>query len=116
MHDFRMLEVICEIVAKSAQLKSSKPLYSNSRAPAFVKLRDTALFLIRSKTQLSFAEIGRPFGREHSSIHTAVRREEMRLQRNPPRADKTTWVEYHARLVREIDRAIADAVELALPN
>jgi chromosomal replication initiation ATPase DnaA len=55
MHDFRMLEVICEIVAKSAQLKSSKPLYSNSRAPAFVKLRDTALFLIRSKTQLSFA-------------------------------------------------------------
>jgi hypothetical protein len=103
MHDFRMLEVICEIVAKSAQLKSSKPLYSNSRAPAFVKLRDTALFLIRSKTQLS-------------SIYTAVRREEMRLQRNPPRADKTTWVEYHARLVREIDRAIVDAVELALPN
>jgi chromosomal replication initiation ATPase DnaA len=116
MHDFRMLEVIVEVVAKSAQLKSPKLLYSSSRAPALVKLRDTVLFLIRTKTQLSFAEIGRPFGRKHSSILTAVRREEMRLQRNPPRSDKATWAEYHARLMCEVDRAVADAVALSLPN
>jgi chromosomal replication initiation ATPase DnaA len=116
MHDFQLLGIIVEVVARSAQLKATKTLYSSNRAPALVKLRDTALFLIRAKTELSLAEIGRPFGRDHSSVHTAIQRETERLKRNIPRSDKSTWTEYHARLSTEIDKMIADAVVAALPN
>jgi hypothetical protein len=116
MHDFQVLAIVVEVVAASAQLKTTKLLYSGNRAPALVKLRDTALFLIRAKTTLSLPEIGRFFKRDHSSIHTAIEREGLRLKRNPPRADKLSWAEYHARLQSEIDKAVAAVVAPSLPN
>jgi hypothetical protein len=116
MHDFQLLEIVVDVVAKSAQLKTTKLLYSSNRAPALVKLRDTALFLIRAQTTLSLPEIGRFFRRDHSSVHTAIQREGLRLKRNLPRADKLSWTEYHARLQSEIDKAVAAAVAPVLPN
>jgi chromosomal replication initiation ATPase DnaA len=116
MHDFQILPIIVEVVAKSAGLRKIKRLYSNERAPSMVKLRDTVLFLIRQKTALSLEEIGRPFKKDHSTILGAIRREEARLARNPPRTDGLTWKAYHDRLLTEIATAIEKASIVELPN
>jgi Bacterial dnaA protein helix-turn-helix len=116
MHDFQVLSIIVEVVAKMAGLKTTKRLYGNERAPSLIKLRDTALYLIRTKTSLSLEEIGRPFNKGHTVVLVAVRREELRLQRCPPRADKLTWPQYHERIMAEVDKAIAVATAAPLVN
>jgi hypothetical protein len=118
MHDFEVLKLIVETVAKAAKLKSSKPLYDMGRHPALSKLRDTTLFLVRAKTKLSYAEIGRAFRRDHATILCAVRREEQRLTRGlPPRPDGRTLQQWHAFLSQQIDAAIAAAtISNPLPN
>ena len=74
-------------------------------------------FLARKKTSLSYPEIGRVFwGRDHSTIVAAVKREQMRLDRKLLHPDNRTWEEWHAFLLREIDKAIEAATTVHLPN
>ena len=92
MHDFQLLGIVVNVIAKMANLKTPKKLYSSKdRSPALVKMRDTIFYLLRQKTELSFGEIGRPFGKDHSTVMSAIRREGLRLERNPARVDKLTW-------------------------
>lgn len=110
MHDFQILSIVVEVVAEMARIPASK-LYKAARTPTYVKLRDTIFFLIRAKTQLSLPEIGRAFGRDHSSVLVAVKREAQRLERNLRRSDGLTWSAYHERIKTMIDEKIALALK-----
>jgi chromosomal replication initiation ATPase DnaA len=117
MHDFQVLDIIIATVARVAGLKRPEELKARKRHPALVKLRDTVCFLARKKTGLSYPEIGRVFwGRDHSTILAAVKREQMRLDRQLRHSSNRTWGEWHAFLICEIDKAIEAAAPAHLPN
>lgn len=118
MHDYDILKLIVTVVAKAAGLKQEKRLYEMARYPTLSKLRDTALYLIRKRTKLSFPEIGKAFHRDHSTILVAVKREETRLGRPlPKRPDGRTLKEWHDHLLAQVDAAIAEVTKTTnLPN
>ena len=111
MHDFAILNLVAATVAEAGGLRSPKQLYDMRRHPTLAKLRDTTLFLIRAKTQLSYEEIGRAFRRDRSTIICAVKREEERLRRVLPlRPDGRTLQQWHEFLSKKIDEAVAASV------
>jgi hypothetical protein len=117
MHDTEILKLIVAVVAKAAGLKRSDQMYAMGKHPNLSKLRDTALYLIRKKTTLSYPEIAMAFHRDHSSIISAVKRENLRLSRTlPRRPDGKTLTEWHAFLLQQVESAIAAQVATNLPN
>jgi hypothetical protein len=109
MHDYDILKLITEVVATASGCKV-KDLYALGRAPSLCRVRETALYLIRQKTSLSYPEIGKFFtGRHHTTIISAVNHEKGHLGRQlPKRSDGRTLQEWHAFLLVKIDAAIVE--------
>jgi chromosomal replication initiator protein len=59
---------------------SSADLLSPRRAPNLVRARQLAMFVARSQTDRSLAEIARAFGRDHSTVLHSLRTVERRLE------------------------------------
>lgn len=59
---------------------SSADLLSPRRAPQLVRARQLAMFVARSNTDRSLAEIARAFGRDHSTVLHSIRTIERRLE------------------------------------
>jgi chromosomal replication initiation ATPase DnaA len=116
MHDTEILHLIVAVVAAAAKLRVPKLLYEMSKYPTLSKLRDTALFLIRAKTTLSYPEIATIFGRSPVTIMVAVAREAERLRRDLPlRPDGRTLQQWHDVLLQRVDAAIAEALAKSTP-
>jgi chromosomal replication initiation ATPase DnaA len=107
MDDFRMAELLIDVVARAGGVKV-KQLRGRSTQATLCKLRDTARFLIRQRTKLSFPEIGKLFGgQDHSSVMAACRREQMRLDRNLVHAASgLTWHSWHAHILALLDQEL----------
>lgn len=107
MDDFRLAQVLIEIVARAGGVKV-KQLRGRSTQATLCKLRDTARFLIRQRTKLSFPEIGKLFGgQDHSSVLVAVRREQMRLDRQLAHAASgMTWQAWHNHILALLDQEV----------
>lgn len=116
MNAFEIVRRLQEVVAKEAGLKSVRELLAHDHELRKAKFRDSAIYLARTKTDLSLEKLGELFGaRHHTTLVGAVRREKARLQRHPPRPDKRTWPEWHDYLYK---KAVADTLPLpkaALP-
>ena len=116
MHDYQICDIVVSVVSDIAQLRAVKKLYSPDRTPSICKIRDTVLYVVRQKTQLSSNEIGRIFQRDHASILAAVKREAERLRRKIPWHGGKTWVEYHEMIMVRVDAIITETVSLQLFN
>jgi hypothetical protein len=114
MDDFRLAEMIIVVVARAGGVKA-KRLKGRETQATISKLRDTARFLIREKTSLSFPEIGKLFGgQDHSSVIAAVRREQMRLDRGLPHLPSgLTWSAWHAHILALLGQDIAAVTAVA---
>ena len=58
-------------------------LLSSRRTPDVVRARQVAIYLVRELTELSLAEIGRHFDRDHSTIVYAIRMTTRKLNSDP---------------------------------
>ena len=107
MDDFRLAQVLIEIVARAGGVKV-KQLRGRSTQATLCKLRDTARFLIRQRTKLSYSEIGKLFrGQDHSSVLVAVRREQMRLDRKLVHtASGMSWYSWHDHILALLDQEV----------
>jgi chromosomal replication initiation ATPase DnaA len=109
MDDFLLADVIIDTVARAGGVKR-RDLCGRRAAATLAKLRDTARFLIRQRTKLSFPEIATLFGRQnHTSVMAAVRREQTRLDRNVPHAaSQLTQTAWHAHLLALVDQELIE--------
>jgi hypothetical protein len=114
MDDFRLAEMLIAVVARAGGVKV-KRLKGRETQATISKLRDTARFLIRKKTSLSFPEIGKLFqGQDHSSVIAAVRREQMRLDRGLPHLPSgLTWSAWHDHILGLLGQDIAAVTAVA---
>jgi hypothetical protein len=118
MDDFRLAELLIAVVARAGGVKV-KDLRGRRVAATFCKLRDTARFLIRQRTSLSFPEIGKLFGgQNHASVMAACRREQMRLDRGlVHHPSGLTWSAWHAHVIALLDQELAElAAEAVAPK
>lgn len=108
MDDFRLAELLIAVVARAGGV-SIKDLRGRRVLATLCKLRDTARFLIRKRTSLSFAEIGTLFGgQNHCSVMAACRREQLRLDRRlAHQPSSLTWSAWHDHIVALLDQEIA---------
>jgi chromosomal replication initiator protein len=74
-----------EIVAETARAygQTIEALRSRSRKQLFVRLRQIAMYLARLYTDASLADIGRAFGRDHTSVMYAIDVVERRIVERP---------------------------------
>ena len=63
-------------------------IMSYHRNMPFIEMRHVAMWLCRQMTALSYPEIGRQFRRDHTSVLSAVRKIQSRVDRNPEYGDK----------------------------
>lgn len=111
MNAFEIVRRLQEVVAKEAGLKSVRELLAHDHELRKAKFRDSAIYLARTKTDLSLEKLGELFGaRHHTTLVGAVRREKARLQRHPPRPDKRTWPEWHDYLYKKAMEGAESAV------
>lgn len=118
MDDFRLAELLIAVVARAGGVKV-KDLRGRKVQSTICKLRDTARFLIRQKTSLSFPEIGKLFGgQDHSSVMAACRREQMRLDRKlVHHPSELTWSAWHNHIGALLDQELAElSVEGTAPK
>lgn len=112
MDDYRRAELIIAAVARMGGVKEAA-LRGRKTPPTLCKLRDTARFLIRHQTELSLPEIGKLFGgQDHTTVLAAVRREQLRLERNAPQRQRPrplTYAEWHAQILAEVAQDTAEA-------
>jgi hypothetical protein len=96
MTDLELVRRLQEVAVAEAGLKNVRELLKTDHTWRKAKFRDAVIYIARTKTALSLQEIGNLFGaRHHTTILSAVRREEHRLTRKPLRHDKRTWPEWH---------------------
>ena len=77
------VDQLIQIVAEQHQVPEDK-VRGTSRAAASVRARQAAILLARELTDLSLNELGNRFGgRDHSTIHNAIRRAEHLLEQDP---------------------------------
>lgn len=112
MTDFEFVERTIEVVSKEAGFKHPMELLRNSREYYAAKFRDDAIFLARENTGLSFPQLGSLFKRHYSSVIFAYRRAQMRREKNPPRKDKRSWMEWHNYLLERV-RACENSMPVA---
>ena len=62
---------------------SAKELRSNSRISRISKARQMAMYLARNLTDLSTTDIGKEFGKNHSTVLQAVRKIEKEIEKDP---------------------------------
>jgi len=118
MDDFRLADLLIAVVARAGGV-NVKDLRGRRAHATLCKLRDTARFLIRKKTALSFPEIGKLFsGQDHSSVMAACRREQMRLDRKlVHRPSGLTWAAWHEHVGALLDQELAElAAEVVAPK
>jgi hypothetical protein len=118
MDDFRLADLLIDAVARAGGVKV-KDLRGRRVQATFCKLRDTARFLIRQRTSLSFPEIGRLFsGQNHSSVMAACRREKTRLDHGlVHHPSGLTWMAWHAHIGALLDQELAElAAEVVAPK
>lgn len=118
MDDFRLADLLISVVARAGGVKV-KDLRGRRVLATLCKLRDTARFLIRQKTSLSFPEIGRLFGgQDHSSVMAACRRERLRLDRGlVHHPSGLTWTAWHSHIEALLNQELAElAVEASAPK
>lgn len=121
MDDFRLAELLIAVVARAGGV-TVRLLRGRRVQTTLCKLRDTARFLIRQKTSLSFPEIGKLFGgqggQEHSSVMAACRREQMRLDRKVVHhSSGLTWSAWHGHIEELLNQELAElAVEATAPK
>jgi len=109
MDDFQLAELLIAVVARVGGVKE-KRLRGRGTPPTLCKLRDTARFLIRQRTRLSYPEIARLFNQDHSSVIAAVQREQLRLDRGLPHLPSgLTWSAWHTHILALLDQDIAGA-------
>lgn len=76
-----MTQSMCAIVRQVAE-RHGVPVHhvvGVSRSPEHVKPRTEAMYLIRETGRFSYPQIGRFFGRDHSTVIAAVRRHKLGL-------------------------------------
>jgi hypothetical protein len=113
VNDFDLIRSLQQVAVKEAGLKSVRELLAHDHEHRKAKFRDSIIYLVRIKTDVTLEEIGELFGaRHHTTILGAIRREKHRLLRKPPRKDKRTWVEWHEYLYNEATVVAEPAVEL----
>jgi hypothetical protein len=118
MDDFRLAELLIEVVARAGGV-AVKALRGRRVHATLCKLRDTARFLIRRRTSLSYPEIGTLFGgQNHASVMAACRREQLRLDRRVAhRPSGLTWSAWHEHIGALLDQELAElAVEVSAPK
>jgi len=118
MDDFRLAALLIAVVARAGGV-NEKDLRGRRAHATLCKLRDTARFLIRKKTALSFPEIGKLFGgQDHSSVIAACRREQMRLDRGlGHHPSGLTWSAWHDHILILLNQELAEfAAEAVAPK
>jgi chromosomal replication initiation ATPase DnaA len=100
MNDLDLIRSLQRVAAEEAGLKRGvRELLAHDHEQRKAKFRDSIIYLARLKTDIKLEEIGKMFGaRHHTTILGAIRREEARLKRKPPRKDGRTWEEWHEHL------------------
>lgn len=114
MDDFLLAETIVRVVARAGGVKV-QVLRGRRVHSTLNKLRDTARYLIRQKTGLSFAEIGKLFGgQNHASVMSAVAREKLRLERRAVHASGIAWEDWHKHVLALVDQDLVEAAAEAV--
>ena len=65
---YKLIEITAELSDLDVEV-----LCTNREAPVFLA-RATAMWIMRNHLGMSLSEIGRAFGRDHSTVHNALRR------------------------------------------
>lgn len=68
------IQAICEEVSSHFGYVTLDDITSRSRTKSVAEARAVAMWLAREKLGLSYPELGREFGRDHTSCITAVRK------------------------------------------
>ena len=58
---------------------SEETLRSQSRKRKHIKARDAVVYLLKEFTSLSLSEIGKTIGRNHSTVHSTLKKVRMRI-------------------------------------
>jgi hypothetical protein len=94
MNDIERVVALQEAAAKAAGIKGVKELLAHNRELYVCKARDTAIYLARDTTRLSWV-------RHHTSLIMAHRRVKMRLARGV-KCGTVAQVEWNARILEAI--------------
>jgi chromosomal replication initiation ATPase DnaA len=102
MNDIERVVALQEAAAKAAGIKGVKELLAHNRELYVCKARDTAIYLARETTSLSWERLAAMFGaRHHTSLIMAHRRVKMRLARGV-KCGTVAQVEWNARILEAI--------------
>ena len=77
-----LVEKIIDYVAKEFELQPSV-LKSKNRRDEIVTARDVTMYVIKEVTDLTLAQIGKYFNRNHSSVLQAIREAENKMEAYP---------------------------------
>lgn len=102
LNDREFVDRIIAVCSKEAGFKKPSALLHNSRDFYAAKFRDDAVFLARTNTSLSYPQLATIFRRDHSTLVFAYQRAVKRREKNPPRRDGRTWVEWHSYLLEKV--------------
>lgn len=102
---------IVEAISRLTGIKV-KEILGPSRIGQVSRVRFTAQYLARTKTTLSFPDIGKIFGaRNHATIISACNKEMMLLNRNALFRGKFPMKVWHEMVLAEVDRLTAAVKE-----
>ncbi|MFW6457636.1 MAG: helix-turn-helix domain-containing protein, partial [Planctomycetota bacterium] len=85
------IKEICEAVTESFDV-SMDQLKGRSRRRTVCRARQAAMYFVRKMTDLSLSEVGRWFGRTHSTVKHSVEQAEENMDENPRFADNIDTV------------------------
>lgn len=93
------------IVQKVAELTQVEPslIFGTKRVPRVHEARQFAIYSIRLLCHLSYPEIGRYFGKAHSSIITSCKQFQVRLQEEPSWAEKFNTLLHYFRANNDLE-------------
>ena len=74
-----MVEKILSVVTKHFGI-TNEDIKSKKRTENISNARHTAIYIIRNMTNLSLKEIGRVFGRDHSTIISSINKIELNIR------------------------------------
>jgi hypothetical protein len=113
MTDIDIVHAIIAVVSAEAGCKEPIGVLRRNSEHRISKFRDDAIWLARTRTQLSYPELGAWFHRHHTSALASFRRAELRRERNPPRKDGRTWKAWHAYLWQKVEALCANSAPVA---
>lgn len=103
MNDVELVVMLQEVAAKESGLKDSGELLKHNRELYVCKARDTAIYLAREGTGLSWERLAAMFGaRHHTSLIAAHRRVKIRLERNVRHDARFTQAQWHAHVLQVV--------------